>query len=223
MDPHVFRSWQTVTDPEVAVVLMQPRAQRVLAPFMTGERSVGEVAAATGTSTQSVGYWVKRFTNLHLLRCTRTRPRRGRPIRCYRATAAGFFVPFGMTSSSTLEALLIEQERPWTERLYRDLVRAGDPGVGELRGWGLCVSASGEAPDLNFAPNPQLAADVVASVLRPDAPALWTGWAVLELDFADAKAFQRELAALVGRYGKKRGAQSYLARLALAPTSIQDG
>lgn len=222
MELHVFRSWQTVADPEVAKVLMQPRAQRVLAPFMAGERTVGEVAAATGISTQSVGYWVKRFTNLYLLRCTRTRPRRGRPIRCYRAAAGGFFVPFEMTRASTLEALLIEQERPWTEQLYRDLVRAGDPGVGELHGWGMCVSASGEVPYLNFAPNPQLAEDVVASVLKPDAPALWTGWAVLKLDFADAKVFQRELAALIGRYGSKRGSQDYLVRLALAPTSKQE-
>lgn len=222
MDSHVFRRWQTVTDPEVAKVLMQPRAQRVLAPFMAGERTVGEVAAATGTSTQSVGYWVKRFTSLHLLQFVCTRSGRGRPIRCYRAAAEGFFIPFEMTRANTLEALLIEQERPWTQQLYRDLIRAGDPGVGELHGWGMCVSASGEAPWLNFAPNPQLAEDVVASVLRPDAPALWTGWAVLKLDFADAKAFQRELAALIGRYGDKCGSQDYLVRLALAPTGKQE-
>lgn len=222
MDSHIFRSWQTVADPEVAKVLMQPRVQRVLAPFMAGERSVGEVAAATGSSTQSVGYWVKRFGDLHLLRCTRVRPRRGRPIRCYRATAGGFFVPFGMTRAGTLEALLVEQERPWTEQLYRDLVRAGDAEVGDLHRWGMCISANGETPYLNFAPNPQLTEDVAASVLRPDAPALWTGWAVLKLDFADAKAFQSELAALIGRYGDRRGGQDYLVRLALAPTSKQE-
>lgn len=222
MDPDVFRSWQTVANPEVAKVLMQPRAQRVLAPFMAGERSVGEVAAATGTSTQSVGYWVGRFIDLHLLRFTRARPRSGRPIRCYRATAGGFFVPFGMTRSSTLEALLIEQERPLTAQFYRDLIRTGDPEVAELHGWGMCVSVSGEAPYLNFAPNPQVVEDVAALVLKPDAPALWTGWAVLKLDFADAKAFQRELAALLGRYGKKRGGQDYLVRLALAPTQERE-
>lgn len=219
MDPQVFRSWRTVADPEVAKVLMQPRAQRVLAPFMAGERSVGEVAAATGSSTQAVGYWVKRFTDLHLLRCTRVRPRRGRSIRCYRATARGFFVPYEMTHAGTLEALLIEQERPLTVQFYRDLIRAGDPGVDELRTWGMCVSASGEAPYLNFAPNPQLKEDVRASLLKPDAPALWTGWATLKLDFADAKALQRDLAALLERYGTRRGNQDYLMRLALAPTS----
>lgn len=218
MDPHVFRSWQSVADPEVAKVLMQPRAQRVLAPFIAGERSVGEVAAATGTSTQSVGYWVKRFTDLHLLRFTRTRPRRGRPIRCYRATAGGFFVPFEMTRASTLEALLIEQERPWTEQLYHDLVHAGTPAMGRLHEWGMCVSVSGEVPYLNFAPNPQLTEEVEAALLRPDAPALWACWSLLKLDFADAKAFQRELAALIGRYGRKRGGQDYLVRLALTPT-----
>lgn len=222
MDPDAFRNWQTVADPEAAKVLMQPRAQRVLAPFMAGERSVGEVAAATGSSTQAVGYWVKRFIDLHLLRFTHARPRRGRPIRCYRATAGGFFVPFGMTSASTLEALLIEQERPWTERLYRDLIRAGTPAMGGLHDWGMCVSASGEAPYLNFAPNPQVADDVEALVLRPDAPALWTGWAVIELDFTDAKAFQRDLAALLERYGDRRGGQDYLVRLALAPTQERE-
>lgn len=222
MDPLVFHSWQTVADPEVAKVLMQPRAQRVLAPFMVGERSVGEVAAATGTSTQSVGYWVKRFTNLNLLRCTRTRPRRGRPTRCYRATAGGFFVPFEMTRAGTLETLLIEQEQPWTQQLYRDLVRAGDSEVGDLHGWGMCVSVSGEAPCLNFAPNPQQAEEVEVSLLRPDAPALWTCWTLLKLDFADAKALQREVAALLGRYGDMHGGQDYLVRLALTPTSRQE-
>lgn len=222
MDPQVFHSWRTVADSETAKVLMQPRAQRVLAPFMAGERAVGEVAAATGSSTQAVGYWVGRFVDLGLLEFTRTRPRRGRPLRCYRATAGGFFVPFELTRSGTLEALLIEQERPWTERLYRDLIRAGAPALGGLHAWGLCVSASGEAPRLNFAPDPRLTADVGASLLRPDAPALWTGWAVLKLDFADAKALQRELAALIGRYGDRRGGQEYLVRLALAPTREQE-
>ena len=53
----------------------------------------------------------------------------------------------------------------------------------------------------------------------PDAPALWTGWATLKPDFADAKALQRDLAALLERYGSKRGNQDYLVRLALTPIS----
>lgn len=222
MDPHIFHNWQTVTDPEVAKVLMQPRAQRVLAPFMAGERSVGEVAAVTETSTQLVGYWVKRFTSLHLLQFICTRSGRGRPTRCYRATAKGFFIPFEATSAQTIETLFTDQERPWTEQLHRDLVRVGASLLGGMHKWGMCVSANKETSCLRFAPDPHLVDDVEASLLGPDAPALWTAWAVLKLDFVDAKAFQRELAALLGRYGGQRGSQDYLVRLALMPTSKQE-
>lgn len=200
---------------------MQPHAQRLLAPFMAGTRSVREVADATGTSTQLVGYWVKRFTSLHLLQFVCTQSGRGRPTRRYRATARGFFVPFETTRAQTIETLFTEQERPWTEQLHRDLIHAGASLLGGMHRWGTCVSASGETPCLRFAPNPQLIDDVAASLLSADAPALWTAWAMLKLDFADAKAFQHEPAALVERYGGKRGSQDYLVRLALAPTSKQ--
>ena len=201
---------------------MQPRVQSLLAPFMVGTRSIGEVADVTGTSTQLVGYWVKRFTSLHLLQFICTRSGQSRPTRYYRATAKGFFIPFETTHMSTIETLLTEQERPWTEQLHRDLVRAGASLIGGMNKWGMCVSASGEAPCLRFAPNPQLVDDVEASLLSAGAPALWTAWAVLKLDFADAKALQHELAALLGRYGDKRGSQDYLVRLALAPTLKQE-
>lgn len=222
MDPHVFHNWRIVTDPEAAQALMHPHAQRVLVPFMVGERSVGEVARVAQASTQRVGYWVKRFVNLHLLDCVGTRHGRGRPARCYRAAAGGFFIPFEITSAQTIETLFTEQERPWTEQLHRDLVRAGASLLGGLHRWGVCVSAMGEVPCLRFAPNPQFAGDVATSLLSADAPALWTAWSVLSLDFADAKAFQRELAALLERYGDKRGGQAYLVRLALTPTSKRD-
>ena len=222
MDSRAFHNWQTVTDPEVAKALMQPHAQRVLAPFMAGTRSIREAASVTGISTQLVGYWVKRFTSLHLLQFVCTRSGRGRPARCYRATARGFFIPFETTSENTIETLFTEQERPWTEQLHRDLVRVGASFLGGMHKWGMCVSASEEVPCLRFAPDPQLVDDVEASLLSPDAPALWTAWAVLKLDFVDAKAFQRELAALLGRYGDKHGSQDYLVRLALMPTSKQE-
>lgn len=222
MDTQTFHNWQTVTDPKAAKVFMQPHAQRLLAPFMVGTRSIREVADATGTSTQLVGYWVKRFVDLHLLQFVCKRPGQGRPTRYYRATARGFFIPFEATDAQTIETLFTEQERPWTEQLNRDLVRAGASLMGGMDKWGVCVSVSGETPCLRFAPNPQRVDDVEASLLSADAPALWTAWAMLKLNFADAKAFQRELAALLGRYGDKRGSQDYLVRLALTPTFEQD-
>ena len=222
MDTQVFHNWQTVSDPEVAEVFMQPHAQRLLAPFMAGTRTIAEVATATGTSTQLLGYWVERFISLHLLEFVCMRPGRGRPTRCYRATARGFFVPFETTNAQTIETLFTEQERPWTEQLHRDLVRAGASLMGGMDKWGMCMSVSGEAPCLRFAPNPRLVADVEASLLSAGAPALWTAWATLKLDFADAKAFQHELAALLGRYSDKHGSQDYLVRLALAPTLKQE-
>ena len=222
MDTQTFHNWQTVTDSKAAKVFMQPHAQRLLAPFMAGTRTIKEVADATGTSTQLVGYWVKRFTNLHLLQFVCIRSGQGRPTRCYRATARGFFIPFEATNAQTIETLFTEQERPWTEQLHRDLVRAGASLMGGMHEWGMCVSASGEAPCLRFAPNPQLVDDVEASLLSSNAPALWTAWAMLKLDFADAKAFQRELAALLGRYGDMSGSQDYLVRLALTPTLKQE-
>ena len=89
------------------------------------------------------------------------------------------------------------------------------PGVGTSTtspawvSWKLRANAIGPDSPWNF--------------LDPDAPALVDLWAEdITLDFDEAKALQKELCSLLGRYRAKRGQQGYIVRLGLAPLSGED-
>jgi hypothetical protein len=52
--------------------------------------------------------------------------------------------------------------------------------------------------------------------LEPNSPAYLNRWENLSLSFEDAKALQRELSELLGRYLGREGGQRYVVRLAMA-------
>ena len=54
---------------------------------------------------------------------------------------------------------------------------------------------------------------------KPDDPAILSGFGFLELDFANAKALEKDLEALIKTYEKKqlKNAQSYIYRIGLTP------
>ena len=68
-------------------------------------------------------------------------------------------------------------------------------------------------------PDPEERGDfnIVSALLDDHAPAFWNSWDTVELGPAEAKAFQRELAALARKYASRGGGGRYLVRLALAP------
>ena len=200
-----------VTDEAAARALVRPSGLRRLEPFMGPARSVNEVAHASGEKANTVLRRVRRLEELGLLEVAETRPRAGRAVRHYRATADVFFVPFEATGAADLEGALAERDAYWERLLRRHVVRARSEAMGT---WGTRVyrDARGRV-QVQTAVSP--AAN--ASMLDDRMPAALSTWRdQVWLDHADAKAFQRELYALVQRYQRARGAQRYVVHVGLA-------
>ena len=189
---------------------------RPLLPFLGRERRVSDVAVELGLKVDAMYYRVRRLEALGLLEVARTVPRKGRALRLYRARSTHFFVPFTALAERTVEELLAEGDAEMRRRAARSTAAAMRDARLPLRmGIHVHLDAAG-APSVALGPadrdwSPQ-------RLLAPGVPAIASAWAPLRLDFEDAKALQRELFELIGRYAAKRGAQPYLLGVQLAPT-----
>ena len=210
---------RVVRDVAAARVLVRPSGLRRLEPFMGGPpRTVLEVAHATGEKANTVLRRVQRLLELGLLEVAETRPRAGRPLRRYRATADVFFVPFEATGAADLEGALAERDAYWERLLRRHVVRARSEA---MRTWGTRIyrDARGRV-QVQTAVSP----DANASMLDDEMPAALSAWRdQVWLDHADAKALQRELYALVQRYQRAQGAQRYVVHVGLAAILEPEG
>lgn len=201
-----------ITDPDAADVLTRPTTLHQLAPFLGRALSVTQAARETGAKPNTTLRRVQRFLKLGLLEVAAEAPRAGRATKLYRASAEVFFVPFEVTHAESLEAALAERDAYWERLLRRNVVRGRREALGN---WGTRFyrDARGRL-QVQTAVTP----DVNATTLDPDACATLSLWRdQLQLDFADAKALQREMFALVQRYQKRTGAQRYVVRMGLAP------
>lgn len=205
----------TVTDPAAVAVLLSADARRWLLPFLARASTIGDAAARLGEHPNSVHYRVKRWLGFGLLQVAGEERRGGRALRLYRSVADAFFVPHEASATEDLAAMLRETNDPYLDALYAGLAasaRAISPR------WGVQISRR-PGPDgagrveLAAATGPGAPFDPRAA----GAPAAFERFVRLELDFADARAFQLELLELLRRYERRKGAQAYLSYLALAP------
>lgn len=206
-----------VRDPERARLLLDARSRAHLAPFLGRARSVSEAARAVGAKPNTVLRRVQRFLDAGLLEIAEVMPRRGRPLRRYRAIADVFFVPFEASAAEDLEAALADREA-WVSSLFRrSVVRARREALGT---WGTRIYRDArDRVQVQMAVRP----DADAQPPGPDEPAVLSAWRdAIELDYPDAKALQRELYELLERYQRKRGAQRYVIHLGLAPVAPED-
>jgi hypothetical protein len=212
-----IRAHLTVTDPKAAAFLADPQHSVFLYPFIGRECTASEVARIYKISIKSVLYQIKRMIELGLLRIVRLEPRRGSPIKHYRAVTDAFFVPHVATNNETLEAMVNQ----WSQSLQPVYLRSYAQALSRVSSdWGVRISRD-QTGLLRISPamRPEEDWDVFA----PDAPFLMEGWLTdLHLDFEAAKAFQLELAGLYLRYAAMRGSQRYIVRIAVAPMADND-
>jgi len=211
------RSTLVVLDEGRARLLLGARTRAQLAPFLGPGLTVGEAARHTGEKPNTVLRRVRRFVDAGLLEVAETVPRRGRPMRRYRAVADVFFVPFEASAAGDLEEALAEREA-WVERLFRRaVVRARREALGT---WGTRIYRDERGRvQVQMAVRP----DADVAPIDPEGPAVLSAWRdALELDYPDAKQLQRELIELLQRYQRKRGAQRYVVHLGLAPVAPED-
>ena len=204
-----------ITDPTAIVYLANPANLECLVPFLGRELTLSQAAEELQSGLSRIHYQVNRLLEMNLLRITRVEPRAGRAIKHYSAVAERLFVPFDTTSFASLEEALGRAHLTLSRSLAHDLARhtfaLGLPS-------GLCVSRGSGG---GFVIEPSIAPDLGFNPLSDDAPAVIPGvWTSdLCLDFAEAKALQRELEAIRQRYSGRSRGQRYQMHMALVPVN----
>lgn len=125
-------AFHTVTDPEQARLLSDPKTFEFFEPFVAREQRLTAVAEALGCRLDTLLYRVKVLVKAGLLRVTRLEPRAGRPVKYYRSVHDAYFVPFEVTPFAELEerlaAGLRERQALIIPRVARVLRASGRDG-----------------------------------------------------------------------------------------------
>ncbi len=217
--PQGSHAWVRIENLEAAKLLTNPNQLKFLWAFFQGELSVTQAATLHEISPIAMYRRIKRFEVLGLLRVSRLETRAGRAIKHYRTTAEGFFIPFIHTPFETPEGFALQMDDFYRIRLIEGLWRAR----GNLSEMGICVGIDAQGR-VRSTPS-RNRGERICAIERLDSlsahdPATWSEWAVMWLEFEQAKAFQRELGELVQRYYRvqhpKKG-QCYLIHTAMAP------
>lgn len=93
MKDEILSRARRIANARAAAAFSDPLRHRLLLMFAGRERTLSEVAGATGLDLKRLHYHVTAMRNLGLLAVTRRERRAGRPIKFYRAVADAFFVP----------------------------------------------------------------------------------------------------------------------------------
>ena len=209
---------RVVTNPEAANLLADPAQLELLEPFFRGDVVLSELAKELGVKLNTLLYRVNRLIDLGLVEVAREEPRRGKPVKIYRATAQAFFVPFESTSSVSLGGLLRSMTSEGERLFYRELARGLQTFAPS---WGLRVVLNNQKQLVIAMSTSQggYTEEFADTFFGPATPALYLGDGTLTLDFATAKKMQRELFELFKRYtdAQKPGEQRYAYRLGLTP------
>lgn len=207
------REWYTVERPDAVKLCLSPDYSPALEALMLREQTVSELAHTLNLPLHAAFHRVKRLLEAGLIGVTRQQPRQGRATKYYRAVSEAFLIPYRHTTLSTLEELVNLHGENFQGRLNRAVVQAASVLVQNESEIGLRIFRDGDSVDFDVTPRAE--SFDFAELLLPDQPALLFNWGHLHLTRAQAKALQRELSALYGRYMGLNGPEPYLFRVAL--------
>lgn len=212
-DPGV--PWR-VNHPEAALILTDPRALSMLSPFMEEACTIKVAHQTLGLSSHTMLYWVNKFLDLGLLKVVRVQERKGKPIKWYQTPGKGFLIPLPLIPNSTLEDLLLRHDEPFNQQLIAGLVKTSIETLRKLDRWEMLVWKE-DTLKIDMLSMDEKGPGFHELLLKEDSPAMLFELAHLQLDFDEAKQFQKELSDLIKKYRTRKGAGHYLARVALAP------
>lgn len=210
-----------VVNTKAAELLTDWRQRRFLEPFVPGPTSMSEAAEVLGVKLSAMHYRVGRLLELGLLEVVGSVKRKGRAVKLYGPTAREFFVPFAATPHATVEDMIRR-----LSALDAFLTHAVATLTSQAESWGVLVSQNilEKEPRLlvKLAPlDPQgvPAPRPLRTLLASSTPAVWSGEVLVNLDAETAKALQRELADLTGRFEQKQcaGGRPYYVVLGMTP------
>lgn len=101
--------FHTVTDPQQAKLLTDPKVLAYFRPFVARDATASSAAAELGVDLNTMLYRIRTLTAAGLLRIVREVPRKGRAVKVYRSVYEAYFIPYESTPFATLEERLIEQ------------------------------------------------------------------------------------------------------------------
>ncbi|MBZ9750811.1 hypothetical protein K7W42_08040 [Deinococcus sp. HMF7604] len=215
-----------VTDPQAAALLLDARAVRALGPFLGRVLNAQAAAREAGLPISTLQYRVRQFLACGLLRRAGLQPRAGRAMPLYEAPGA-LFVPFASTPLVSDTLLSAASFGRWQARLTRSIGAAWVQAAGQRRiGLHLIGSEQGLiSRNVEPEPDPEAPNSFFEYLLSDQGPAVWDSWGVLSLPPDQAKALQRDLAALMGRYRsvETEGVTPHIVRVAIAPLVPEDG
>jgi hypothetical protein len=208
-----------ITNAAASEYLTNPINFRCLAVFLGREITMSQAAEILETNLSRMHYQIARLLELELIHVTRSETRAGRAIKFYSAISERLFLPFDTTNFATLEEALAEVYQSLAHSLSRSIAQqlfAHEKPIG-LRvfrgpGGGLMIEPS-------IAPGHNL--DARSDDLPALIPGIWT--TDLCLDFAEAKAFQRELEDLQAKYSGRSGGQRFQLQVSFTPTVWSEG
>ena len=191
-----MRETLNIADPRAAAVLETPRQRQILLLLVERARSLSELSRLTRAPLNLLHHHVRKLVTLGLARIEREEARSGAPVKFYRATARGFFVPAELMKQVPGAGLDVQLR----ESLARSLALT-------LRG--SHYFHDGQGPRMRL-------------VRVPDRPATAAEtWLELHLSEAAASELEREIRALFHRFQARPGKRGrrYLVHAAIAPIS----
>jgi hypothetical protein len=205
-----------IKNTEVAKVLTDLTQVRLLEPFFN-DITLSDAAKQLEVKLTTLLYHITKFMRLGLIEITKEEARKGKAVKYYRTTAKAFFVPFRITPSLSLKHLLGQLDKPADDVFNREMARAMQEVSAE---WGLDIFYhKPEGNELSILIRRKDKPANREVTYNPDGPAIVSFAGDLHLDFATAKALQKDLQELIENYQKKQNPkeQLYLYRVGLTP------
>lgn len=219
-DPDSCR-WHTINTGAQARLFADDACERLLAALLKEPATAAALAEGLGQPLDRVQYRLKKLLGAGLIRVERLEKRAGRPQKVYAPIAEGFFVPYSAFDYTTLEDKFMRHELEDAGLVVRSIVRLLRDTFDDLNSIGprLYRNGAGEVKhDLGRS------AGTVVDPSAPDFPAVMDAGGMLRLSFAQAKALQAGMQALLDELQEEGegGGQRYYARLTLLPVDGRD-
>lgn len=195
-----MKELQRITSAKTAAALANARQRFLVLKLVECDRSLRDLAELSGLSLSLLHYHMARLQTLGLVEIAHSKPRAGRDMKYYRATAKAYFVPVHLASRKRGDELMAS--------LRAGLNRANKMAEGD--GDGVLYTLDEQAG---------LRMQVVRG--KGSTPIL-ESWATLQLTSMAAQALVDELRSLLARYrqSKSKGGRTHLIHCALAPVDL---
>lgn len=201
---------ETVTSPALAAFLLNPASERLISAFLGQDCTVSDAAAQSGASLNTTFKRVRRLQALGFLVPGQGAQRAGRQVPTYRSSADRYFIPYDLAPHETLEAQQEELEWVGAAEFARNVARARLQVTGSYGRY--MERRNGHSVDFHPALGPDRMLPGSLSDVGPlftlCEPEIW-------LSAEDARALERELRDLYGRYGQREGPRPYLLKLGI--------